>query len=212
MPRPRSKYLGLAVLAAALALVASIPATAAHAATRDNVSCWKRLLNDWYDGRIDKIYPIPCYSEAIKHLPPETEIYGSAKEDILAARQAAINKQAAPPEKAPPATTNTAAGTTSAGETSTGETPPPVTTTSTTTETTNGTTTTAVVIVANPPTTTPKKKGGISGALADITPGDPQAFPLPLLILGALAILLVIAGAVGMLWQRSHPRDEPPLA
>jgi len=68
------------------------------------------------------------------------------------------------------------------------------------------------VIVANPPTTTPKKKGGISGALADITPGDPQAFPLPLLILGALAILLVIAGAVGMLWQRSHPRDEPPLA
>ena len=48
--------------------------------------------------------------------------------------------------------------------------------------------------------------------VAKLTPGDPQAFPLPLLILGALAILLVAAGAVGMLWQRSHPRDEPPPA
>jgi hypothetical protein len=48
--------------------------------------------------------------------------------------------------------------------------------------------------------------------LAKLTPGDSQAFPLPLLILGALAILLVAAGGVGMLWQRSHPRDEPPPA
>ena len=63
-------------------------------------------------------------------------------------------------------------------------------------------------------TTTPSKphKTGIRLFLAKLTPGDPQAFPLPLLILGALAILLVAAGVVGMLWQRSHPRDEPPPA
>jgi hypothetical protein len=200
MRRFRRPLLGFALPAFAFALVVAVPATAAHAAGSSNVPCWKRLLNDWYDGRIDKIYPIPCYSDAIKHLPPETEIYGSAKEDILAARQAALNKKSAPPEHPSPAT-------------STSQTPPQTTTTTETT-TTNGTTTTttAVVIVANPPSTTPKKKGGISGALADITPGDPQAFPLPLLILGALAILLVIAGAIGMIWQRSHPRDEPPPA
>ncbi len=63
-------------------------------------------------------------------------------------------------------------------------------------------------------TTTPSKphKTGIRLFLAKLTPGDSQAFPLPLLILGALAILLVAAGVVGMLWQRSHPRDEPPPA
>jgi hypothetical protein len=200
MRRFRRPFLGLVLLVFALALVVAVPATGAHAAGSDGVPCWKRLLNDWYDGRIDNIYPIPCYSEAIKHLPSETEIYGSAKEDILAARQAALNKKSAPPEHASPGS-------------STSQTPPQTTTTTETT-TTNGTTTTttAVVIVANPPSTTPKKKGGISGALADITPGDPQAFPLPLLILGALAILLVIAGAIGMIWQRSHPRDEPPPA
>jgi cobalamin biosynthesis Mg chelatase CobN len=201
MRRFRRPFLCLALLAFALALVVAVPATAARAAGSDSVPCWKRLLNDWYDGRIDKIYPVPCYSQAIKHLPPETEIYGSAKEDILAARQAALNKKSAPPEHGSPTT-------------ATSQTPPQTTTTTTETTTTDGTTTTttAVVIVANPPSTTPKKKGGISGALADITPGDPQAFPLPLLILGALAILLVIAGAIGMIWQRSHPRDDPPPA
>ena len=44
-------------------------------------------------------------------------------------------------------------------------------------------------------------------------PGSANAFPTPLLVLGALAILLVIAGIAGMLWQRSHPRGgEPPAA
>ena len=209
MRKFRRPVLGFALLAFALALVAAVPATAARAAESASVPCWKRLLNDWYDGRIDKIYPIPCYSVAIKHLPAETEIYGSAKEDILAARQAALSKQSAPPEKVSPTTS-----TSQVDEPASTSQTPPQTTTTTETTTTNGTTTTttALVIVSNPPSTTPKKKGGISGALADITPGDPQAFPLPLLILGALAILLVIAGAIGMIWQRSHPRDEPPPA
>jgi hypothetical protein len=201
----RSHLPRLIVLAGAIAVFAvPLPAVAATSAHGDAVPCWKRLLNDWYDGTIDNIYPVPCYAEAIKHLPPETEIYGSAKEDILAARQAAINHESAPPEHS----TGSGGGSTATTTSDTATTP--TTTTTTTTETKNGTTTTttAVVVVVPPSSTPPKKKGGISGALADITPGDPQAFPLPLLILGALAIVLVIAGAIGMLWQRSHPRDD----
>jgi hypothetical protein len=203
------------LLGALYALVPTVWVVGASAA--DNVPCWKRLLNDWYDGTIDKVYPIPCYASAIKHLPPETEIYGSAKEDIQRAEQAAINKQPAPPEQGHTTTTGSTRSTGSTESTSPAQTPPRTTTT-TTTAVTNGTTrtgTSVIVVQAPPPTPTSspkKKKHGISGALADITPGDPQAFPLPLLILGALAILLVLAGAAGMLWQRSHPREDPPLA
>lgn len=190
------------MLVAALGALAA-PSWAATTSAADNVPCWKRLLNDWYDGTINKVYPIPCYQQAIKHLPPETEIYGSAKEDIQRAEQAAILHRQAPPEQGGGSSTTGS----SAAQT------PPQTTTTTTTTVSNGTTSTGTAVVVVPPQSTSspkKKKHGISGALADITPGDPQAFPLPLLILGALAILLVLAGAAGMVWQRTHPRDEPP--
>jgi hypothetical protein len=205
LKRFASYLLGIAVLVSATGALAAT----ASAARADEVPCWKRLLNDWYDGTIDKVYPIPCYASAIKHLPPETEIYGSAKEDSQRAQQAAINKQPAPPEQGAPTTSNGGTTTTGAAQT------PPQTTTTTTAVVTNGTTTTTTTVVVVPPqeTSSPKKKKhGISGALANITPGDPQAFPLPLLILGALAILLVLAGAAGMVWQRTHPREEPPPA
>jgi hypothetical protein len=181
----------------------------AHAAVRATTAapCWKRLLNDWYDGTINNRYPIPCYQQAISHLPADLRIYGSARDDILAARTAALQHQDAPPEKHNPNTntntnTNTNSHTTAAVPTST-------TTTTTTTVTKHGkTTTTTTVLVVPVQTTPPKKSGGIGGALDKLNPGNPDSFPLPLLILGALAILLVVAGAAGMLWQRSHPRDD----
>jgi hypothetical protein len=193
---PARKHLvSLAAILGLIGVLAPLPAMATSTAGNVNVPCWKRLLNDWYDGTINNVYPIPCYSAAIKHLPADLRIYGSAKDDILAAEQAAIHNRPTPPEQAKPGSTTTPLP---AGET-----------TETTTVTTNGTTTTAVVIVSSP--TTPKKKG-FTLALAKITPGDSESFPLPLLILGALAIILVIAGIAGMFWQRSHPRDEPPPA
>jgi hypothetical protein len=158
---------------------------AAHGAvtrTGDTAPCWKLLLNDWYDGTINKIYPVPCYQQAINHLPADLRIYGSARDDILAARQSAIRHQSAPPEH----------GGTGAS------------TTTTTTAVVNGTTTTTVIVVPVQTTTTKKA----TPFLDRLNPGNADSFPLPLLILGALAILLVIAGAAGMLWQRSHPRDD----
>ncbi len=55
--------------------------------------CWKLLLNDWYDGRIDQTYPVHCYKDALKHLPSDVQTYSSAHDDILRALQSAITKQ-----------------------------------------------------------------------------------------------------------------------
>ena len=62
-----------------------------------------------------------------------------------------------------------------------------------------------------PPATTTSpgrtKPKGVARALDKLNPGDASSFPLPLLILGALAILLVAAGVVGMIWRRMDRGD-----
>ena len=78
-----------AIIAAALVGTAVRPAPA-QAAT----PCWKLLLNDWYDGRIDQTYPVHCYREALKHLPSDVQTYSSAHDDILRALQSAIAEAA----------------------------------------------------------------------------------------------------------------------
>jgi hypothetical protein len=73
-----------ALVLAGLAL--SAPAGAAQAST----PCWKQLLNDWYDGRIDNTYQVRCYREAIRNLPEDVDAYTEAREDIERALLAAI--------------------------------------------------------------------------------------------------------------------------
>jgi hypothetical protein len=151
------------VCCAALAVFAG-PATAAPP------PCWKTLLNDWYDGHIDHIYAIPCYQQAIDHLPRDVENYSSAKDDIQRALQQAIERGT---------TTTTSGGV--GGTTTTTTTPAP-----------------------------PKKDSGLPGVIHKLSPGGADSFPLPLLILGLLAILLVLAGVGGMAWRRYQGRHETP--
>jgi len=81
--------------AAALALGVSSPALA-------STPCWRALINDWYDGRIDQTYPVSCYTDAIQHLPQDVDTYSSAKEDILRALQAQLrNDPNEPPSWTP---------------------------------------------------------------------------------------------------------------
>ena len=56
--------------------VAAAPASAA------GIPCWKALINDWFDGRIDKKYEPECYTQAIKHLPIDVKQYSGAEDDI----------------------------------------------------------------------------------------------------------------------------------
>jgi len=68
--------LALAVLGA---LLAASPAAAGS-------KCAKQVIADWYDNnRVDRIYPLRCYRQAIKLLPVDVRVYSGAEDDILRA-------------------------------------------------------------------------------------------------------------------------------
>src|ERR1700688_4795376 len=98
IPLPRPTFLSpsfkptlrFALLCCAAAALAPLPALGAVSASKSAVPCWKRLMNDWYTGTIKHVYPISCYTEAIKNMPTDLQIYSSAKEDIQRALQARI--------------------------------------------------------------------------------------------------------------------------
>jgi hypothetical protein len=49
-------------------------------------SCAEQVVDDWWDNqRVDKIYPLHCYREAIASLPLDLTDYTNAKEVILRA-------------------------------------------------------------------------------------------------------------------------------
>ena len=182
-----------AALSAVLLLTLSAPAEAA-------APCWKLLITDWYDGTINKSYPIPCYRQAIDHLPTDARLYSNARDDILRAMQLEIAAQNA---ATTPTTTAAAAPVTTAPVTTASEPPPP--------PPPPPATTTEPAVVVPPTTTSPgrKKPKGVAKALDELNPGDADEFPLPLLILGGLAILLVAAGIGGMIWRRRSAGPGP---
>jgi hypothetical protein len=90
------------IRAFAIALVATAVAvlvTTGPAAAANKPNCAEQVVADWYDnGRVDYLYPLHCYREAIKSLPPDVKDYSSAKEEIERALQDAANR---PPVKVP---------------------------------------------------------------------------------------------------------------
>jgi hypothetical protein len=81
------KTLKLTFVAAAAVLSALAVGVAPAAA---KTPCWKTLLTDYYDGRIDNTYQVHCYRDAIKHLNEDQRVYGSAGDDIRRALLAAL--------------------------------------------------------------------------------------------------------------------------
>jgi hypothetical protein len=46
-------------------------------------TCAQRVIRDWYSGgRVDGVYPLPCYRAAIKALPADVLAYSEADADI----------------------------------------------------------------------------------------------------------------------------------
>jgi hypothetical protein len=78
------------VLIGVAALSTAAPASAATA-------CGKRVLADWFDnGRIDRLYPLNCYEEAIDAIPDDLRDYADAEDVITRALQAALRGDLAP--------------------------------------------------------------------------------------------------------------------
>jgi hypothetical protein len=166
-----------------LALACLAGSVARPAAAAHKPACWQVLLNDWYDGRIDGTYPIHCYRDALKHLPSDVDTYSSARDDIERALQSARIAARRSGSKLGPDTLihpSSGKGARSGG---------------------NG----KVITIAAPGGRKPP--GGIQN-VADSS--NPSSVPLPLLILGGLALALVAAGAAGLGWRRYQGRKPGP--
>jgi hypothetical protein len=69
----------LVVLAAALSLTPVPP----EAAGGSLAACAQRVIRDWYSGgRVDGVYPLPCYRAALRALPDDVVQYSNADQDI----------------------------------------------------------------------------------------------------------------------------------
>jgi cobalamin biosynthesis Mg chelatase CobN len=164
-----------------------------EAAAANQKSCAQQVIDDWFDdGRVNKIYPLPCYTQAIKMLPPDLLIYGNAEEEI--GRALAFAKQGKPdPGGADPTPT------------------PTDTTTQTTATDTIGTaaTDTDTIGTAATDTDTTGTAATDTNTSATDTSG-PSSVPIPLLVLGGLAVLLLAAGSAGYLRRRMNGDGDGP--
>ena len=167
------KRLVLVILAvAALAPFASSNAGAA-------VPCRDRIYNDWYhDGKIATTYPIACYRDALKKVPTDAREYSSLADDIRAAMQGALAREHGQTQV--PAQIGTGgAGKSPRSELSSTKTFPPPRD--------------PVRVPVN--TTLPT-----STVAAGTTNGG--GIPVPLLVLGGLALLLTAVGVAGVVAKR----------
>ena len=182
---PRRLLTLLLVLVAA-SVGASVTAPPADAAT----PCWKRLINDWYDGRIDQVYPVRCYRAAIKNLPEDVDAYSTAREDLERALLSAARRKGGPldpDDPIPPGPGNQAGP--KAEEDGNEEAAPPL----------------------------PGGDGGDGGGLLEtFRPSSADEIPVPLLVLGGLAVLLLGAAAASFVARKIQARrgfdGGPPVA
>ena len=83
----RLRVLAFAALAGTLVSVATAEAASAAA------SCRQQVISDWSDnGRVDRVYPLDCYQQAIEAMAPDIRDYSDAQEKIELALTLAVRK------------------------------------------------------------------------------------------------------------------------
>jgi hypothetical protein len=187
----RRMGLAAAVAASAIAAFAAVPvASAAPAATQSATdTCWLQVVNDWlHNGQVTGLYAIPCYTQAIQHLSayPDISQYSSAIEDIHRALLAAVHEDRGNGPGGSLGGGGLGSGSGGAiggggGGNGTGG--------------GSGTGTHA----------------GLFRQLAErLGPGNAQSIPLPLLVLGGLALLLLMTAAMTWFARRIQARRVTP--
>jgi hypothetical protein len=96
-------------LTALVALLASALVALSFSGTADAATpCGKKVLGDWFDnGRIDRLYPVNCYEEAIDAIPDDLRDYADAEDVITRALQSALRGELAPGGRDPTPGDNT---------------------------------------------------------------------------------------------------------
>lgn len=171
------------VLALTLGAVAALASASPASAT---TPCGKKVLADWFDnGRIDRIYPLNCYEEAIDAIPDDLRDYADAEDVITRALQAALRGDLAPGGKDPtPGDDPTTPGKGSGGNGGSGD------------GSSGG---------GDDPS------GGDPQAAPDVDTSGPSSVPIPLLVLGGMSIVLLAAGGLGYASRRRQAaRDAGP--
>jgi cobalamin biosynthesis Mg chelatase CobN len=176
-----------------LAALAAVAALSLGAAPAFSANCGRQIIDDWFkDGRVDKVYALHCYDDALEQLPNDVRTYSDAPQAIKRALQQALAK-GAPVE--------TTGGETTPTETGPTETNPVETPTDTTPTETTPTGTTPSGDPGDPTGT----NGGGTEAIGDDS-SSASSVPVPLLILAGLALLLLAAGGAGYLNRRLQAR------
>lgn len=154
--------------------------------------CWRLLINDWWDGRIDKVYEVRCYEQAMDHAGEDLGRYSDLEEDLKRALQSVLRGQKGNGGGGEIRSTASVPPSSEGHDPEAGNDDPQ----------------------ASPPTVTPppgesgrdQPKGAFKRALAFLGPNNAGSIPLPLLLLAGLAFLLMAAGATGMVARRVQER------
>jgi hypothetical protein len=166
----------LLVLLVLLGLAAGAPAGA-----QAKEPCRDKIFNDWYhDGKIASTYPLSCYRDALRHIPPDVGVYSSLGDDIRLALQAAVNRahgQKVPDQVGGASLASSGSGTHSSGK---GKTKTKSSTAPTSPDPGQVTTPTQTTATVQP------------------TGSSSSGPPLPVLVLGGVAAALVAAGGIGL--------------
>jgi hypothetical protein len=144
-------------------------------------TCAEKVVDDWYgNGRVDQVFPKHCYLEAIRGLPVDVKDYSNAEEDI---RRALAYARRGEPDPGPSGGSQPTETTTTGLDGGTGTGP-----------------------------SDPGDPGGPTqtSAAGDVDTSGPSSLPIPLLILGGLALLLLAAGGAGYLSRRAQARRGGP--
>jgi hypothetical protein len=183
-----SRKTGLLALATALALLVSVPAASAAPAASQKATpkCWLQVVNDWLaHGTVTQYYAIPCYTQAIQHLSeyPDIKQYSTAIDDIHRALLVAIHEEHGGPGSGSgggPGSSGGGGAIGGSGGSGSGG------------------------------SGTGGHRGLISRIAHDIGPGNAQSIPLPLLVLGGLAALLLLTAAATWVMRRMQARRVTP--